>query len=197
MFNPNQNQNLTDQLKVDRQNLYREETFSDLQMANIKRLIPVTTDGSMDQTRPIMFIGHTQIMTQAGALPVQSPIEATTLEEAMEKFPQAINQAVEKMIEEAKEMQREQASKIVVPGADDASKIISWTKRVIIALSTKKGSTIFHGAALTYCIIGGLYINRSIRCWYHSHHRHHPGGYRNWPRNQNRWSQSWWKQFEP
>lgn len=125
MFNPNQNQNLTDQLKVDRQNLYREETFSDLQMANIKRLIPVTPDGSMDQTRPIIFIGHTQLMTQAGVLPVQSPIEAATLEEAMEKFPQAINQAVEKMIEEAKEMQRQQASRIVVPGSSDVNKIIT------------------------------------------------------------------------
>ena len=123
MFNPNQN--LTDQLKVDRQNLYREETFSDLQMATIKRLIPVTMDGNMDQTRPIIFIGHTQLMTQAGVLPVQCPIEADTLEEAMDKFPQAINKAVEKMIEEAKELQRQQASRIVVPGANDVSKIIS------------------------------------------------------------------------
>ena len=123
MINPNQN--LTEQLQVDRQSLYREETFSDLQMATIKRLIPVTTDGSMDQTRPIMFIGHTQILTQAGVLPVQAPIEAATLEEAMEKFPQAINEAVDRMIEEAKEIQRQQASRIVVPGANDVSKIIT------------------------------------------------------------------------
>ena len=123
MFNPNQN--LTEQLQVDRQNLYREETFSDLRMATIKRLIPVTPDGDMDQTRPIMFIGHTQILTQAGVLPVQAPIEATTLEEAMEKFPQAINKAVDKMIEEAKELQRQQASRIVVPGASEVSKIIT------------------------------------------------------------------------
>ncbi len=125
MFNPNQSPNLTDQLKVDRQNLYREETFSDLQMATIKRLIPVNPDGNMDQTRPIIFIGHTQLMTQAGVLPVQCPIEAATLEEAMDKFPQAINKAVEKMIEEAKELQRQQASRIVVPGSSDVSKIIT------------------------------------------------------------------------
>ncbi|MCD6150140.1 MAG: cytoplasmic protein [Deltaproteobacteria bacterium] len=125
MFNPNQNQNLTDQLSVDRKNLYREETFSDLQMATIKHLIPVTSDGSMDQTRPIMFIGHTQLMTQAGVLPVQCPIEASTLEEAMDNFPQAINKAVEKMIEEAKDLQRQQASRIVVPGANNVSKIIT------------------------------------------------------------------------
>jgi hypothetical protein len=123
MINPNQN--LTEQLQVDRQNLYREETFSDLQMATIKRLIPVTTDGNMDQTRPVIFIGHTQILTQAGVLPVQAPIEAATLEEAMDKFPQAINEAVDRMIEEAKEIQRQQASRIVVPGANDVSKIIT------------------------------------------------------------------------
>jgi hypothetical protein len=125
MFNPNQNQNLADQLSVDRKNLYREETFSDLQMATIKRLIPVTSDGNMDQTRPIMFIGHTQLMTQAGVLPVQCPIEASTLKEAMDKFPQAINNAVEKMVEEAKELQRQQASRIVVPGASNVGKIIT------------------------------------------------------------------------
>ncbi len=121
----NSNQNLTDQLNVDRQNLYREETFSDLQMATIKRLIPVTPDGNMDQTRPIMFIGHTQLMTQAGVLPVQCPIKASTLKEAMDKFPQAINNAVEKMVEEAKELQRQQASRIVVPGASNVGKIIT------------------------------------------------------------------------
>lgn len=121
----NSSQNLTDQLKVDRQNLYREENFSDLQMATIKRLTPVTTDGSPDQTRPIMFIGLTQLMTQAGVLPVQTPIEASTLEEAMDKFPQAINNAVEKMVEEAKELQRQQASRIVVPGAGNTGKIIT------------------------------------------------------------------------
>jgi len=127
MFNPNQNQNqnLTDQLKVDRQNLYREETFSDLQMATIKRLIPITPDGNMDQTRPIMFIGHTQLMTQAGVLPVQCSIEASTLEEAMDNFPQAINKAVEKLVEEAKELQRQQASRIVVPDASNTGKIIT------------------------------------------------------------------------
>lgn len=126
MFNPNQNQNLTDQLKVDSQNLYKEENFSDLQMANIKRLIPVTPEGSVDQTRPIIFIGHTQLMTQAGVLPVQCPIEANSLKEAMEKFPQAINEAVEKMIEEAKELQRQQASRIVVPGVNNqVGKIIT------------------------------------------------------------------------
>ncbi|MBN2331932.1 MAG: cytoplasmic protein [Deltaproteobacteria bacterium] len=124
MFSGNQ-PNLTDQISVDRSNLYREETFSDLQMATIKKLIPVKSDGTVDETREIIFIGHTQLLTQAGMLPVQCPIAGRTLEEAMTNFPQAVNDAVEKMIEEAKEYQRQQSSRIVVPGAKDIGKIIT------------------------------------------------------------------------
>ena len=52
-----------------------------------------------------------------GPLPVSCEIDASSLQDAVEKFPAAIKLAVEKVIEEVKEMQREQASQIVVPGA--------------------------------------------------------------------------------
>jgi predicted RNase H-like HicB family nuclease len=52
-----------------------------------------------------------------GPLPVNCAIEATSLEEAMQKFPEAIAEAIERMVEEAKEMQRQEASRIIVPGA--------------------------------------------------------------------------------
>jgi len=55
-------------------------------------------------------------MSQMGPLPVSSPIEASNLEEAIEKFPQAIKDAVDNMIEEAKEQRRQESSRIVVPG---------------------------------------------------------------------------------
>ena len=45
------------------------------------------------------------------------------LDEAIEKFPEAINQAVERLVEEAREMQRQEASRIVVPGQSVGSKI--------------------------------------------------------------------------
>ena len=35
---------------VDRSNLYKEESFTDLKIANIRRLIPVKPDGSEDKT---------------------------------------------------------------------------------------------------------------------------------------------------
>lgn len=108
--------NLVQEMQTDKENLYREESFTDLKIAQIRRLTPVKADGSEDPSRPTMFIGETQIMSTRGPLPVHTPIEAENLEDAFDKFPEAINAAVERMIEEAKEMQRQEASRIVVPG---------------------------------------------------------------------------------
>ena len=105
-----------DDIKVDETSLYREESITDLKMASIRRLIPIKPDGSTDESRDVIYVGQTQLMTQAGLLPVQSRIEALTLQEAIQKFPEAIKQGIETMMEEAKEMQRQEASRIVVPG---------------------------------------------------------------------------------
>ena len=109
---------MTDEIAVDATNLYREEIFTDLKVATIRRLAPILPDGSDDPARPVIFVGQTTLMSQAGPVPVQCPIEAVSLEEAMNGFPAAVNQAVERMVEEAREMQRQEASRIVVPGRD-------------------------------------------------------------------------------
>ena len=103
-------------IQVDRNNLYREETFTDLRVATIQRLTPIRADGSVDDSRPTLFVGQTQLLSQAGPVPVSCPIEASTLEEALDKFPEAVKQGVERLIEEAREIQRREASRIVVPG---------------------------------------------------------------------------------
>ncbi len=108
--------NLVADMQVDLENLYREESFTDLRIAQIRRLTPVKPDGTQDEERKVMFIGETQLMSARGPLPIHTPIDATDLAQAFEKFPEAINKAVERMIEEAKELQREEASRIVVPG---------------------------------------------------------------------------------
>jgi hypothetical protein len=108
--------NLVADMQVDLENLYREESFTDLRIAQIRRLTPVKPDGSQDDSRTVMFIGETQLMSARGPLPIHTPIDATDLTQAFEKFPEAINVAVERMIEEAKELQRQEASRIVVPG---------------------------------------------------------------------------------
>ena len=105
-------------VKLDASNLYREEMITDLKVGSMQRLIPVKPDGSDDPDRPIQYVGQTQIMSQAGPLPIQAPIEANGLAEALEQFPDAVKLAVEKLVEDAREYQRQEASKIVVPGSD-------------------------------------------------------------------------------
>ena len=104
------------EIRVDRDNLYREEVYTDLKIASIRVLTPVGTDGQIDTSRPVLYTGETQLMSQMGPVPVHAPIEASNLDEAIEKFPAAVNQAIEKLMEEAREIQRREASRIVVPG---------------------------------------------------------------------------------
>ena len=104
------------EISVDQANLYREETFTDLKVASIRRLTPIKADGSDDPDRPLLFVGETTLMSQRGPLPINCPIEATTLAEALDAFPQAVQMAIERLMEEAREMQRQEASRIVVPG---------------------------------------------------------------------------------
>jgi len=110
-------------MKVDATNLYREETFSDLRVASIRRLSPVKSDGTPDDTRTPIFVGETTVMTNAGPVPIEAPIDANTLEEAMAKFPEVIQQAIERMISEVRRLQRQQASRIIVPETGPGGKI--------------------------------------------------------------------------
>jgi hypothetical protein len=107
-------------IAVDQQNLYREETFTDLKVASIRRLTPVTPEGADDPSRPTMFIGETTLMSARGPLPINCPIEAASLTDAIDAFPQAVQAAVERLMEEAREMQRQEANRIVVPGQGPA-----------------------------------------------------------------------------
>ncbi|MDH3412920.1 MAG: hypothetical protein OEM98_10570 [Gammaproteobacteria bacterium] len=104
-------------LKVDIGNLYKEETFTDLHAASVRRQSPVKSDGSPDANRPVLYIGETTLMTQMGPFPVQFAIEAGSLDDAFKKFPDGVKVAVEKLNERAKELAREEASRIVVPSA--------------------------------------------------------------------------------
>jgi hypothetical protein len=110
-------------LQVDKTNLYREESLTDLKVASLRRLTPIKADGTDDPDRPTLFIGETQLMSQRGPLPIQSPIEASSLEDALDKFPDAMNEAVQRMVEEVREMQRQEANRIIVPGQPPPGKI--------------------------------------------------------------------------
>jgi len=104
------------ELKVDPDNLYREETYSDLRAGSIRRLTPVRADGEPDPGREVLYFGHAQVLSQMGPLPVEFEIPAGSLDEALDKFPEGAEEAVKRMAEEIRELQRQQASQIVVPG---------------------------------------------------------------------------------
>lgn len=105
-----------DSLNVDTSNLYREESITDMRAATIRQLVPIKPDGSEDTTRTRRFIGDTTLMTQMGPIPVQFPLEAGTLADACALFPEGIRGAIERLNERAREMAREESSRIVVPG---------------------------------------------------------------------------------
>lgn len=107
------------EIEIDLDNLYREEVFTDLGGATIRRLLPVDRAGTPDPSRPPQFIGEATLMTRMGPVPAQFPIEAASLEEAFGKFPAELNVAIERMTERARELAREEASRIVVPSAGE------------------------------------------------------------------------------
>jgi hypothetical protein len=103
------------EVHLDPAGLYREEIYTDRRAGTIRRLTPVTVDGATDPNRPVLFSGQTQLLTPAGVLPLAFEIDAGTLEEALARFPEGVNAALEQAIEEAREMRRESTSRIVVP----------------------------------------------------------------------------------
>jgi hypothetical protein len=104
------------EIKLDPKDLYREEIFTDRKAGTLRRLTPVKSDGSDDTSRTVLYSGQTQLLTPAGVLPLSFELEAASLEDACSKFPEAVKLAIEQAIEEAREMRREAASRIVVPG---------------------------------------------------------------------------------
>ena len=103
------------EVKLDPAALYQEEIFTDRRAGTIRRLKPITVDGAIDPSRDVLFSGQTQLLTPAGVLPLVFDIEAKTLDEAITRFPEGVKVALEQAIDEAREMRREAASRIVVP----------------------------------------------------------------------------------
>jgi len=107
--------------KMDANDLYREDIYSDRKVGTIRVLTPVKSDGTPDPTRPTSYVGQAQIMTPAGALPLSFEIDAKTLAQACEGFAEGARIAFEETMKELQEMRRQQASSIVIPDAGAAS----------------------------------------------------------------------------
>lgn len=102
-------------VRMDPGNLYREEVFTDHRVGTIHRMIPVKSDGSPDEDRKEIWVGQAQMMTPAGALPLNFELDAKSLEEAVAQFGDEAQKAAEETMERLKELRREAASSIVTP----------------------------------------------------------------------------------
>jgi hypothetical protein len=103
------------EMKIDQNNLYHEETFSDLKVGWIRRLTPVRADGSRDNKRKPLYIGQTQLMTPQGPIPIQCEISAKTLPDAIAQWPEAMELTIKKVMERAMEIQKQAESRIIKP----------------------------------------------------------------------------------
>ena len=107
--------------RMDTNDLYREDIYTDRRVGTIRVMTPVKSDGTVDPARPTAYVGQAQIMTPAGALPLSFEIDAKTLAEACERFADGARLAFEDTMKELQEMRRQQASSIVIPEAGAAS----------------------------------------------------------------------------
>lgn len=108
----------TDDIRMQADDLYREEQFTDRRVGSIQRLTPVDGQGNDDPSRPVQYIGQASLMTPAGSLPINFEIQAGSLAEAAEQFGERAQEAIQDAIRQLQEMRRDQASGIVVPGQE-------------------------------------------------------------------------------
>lgn len=105
---------------MDATSLYREEIYTDRKVGTLRVLVPVTRTGAPDATRPTMFQGEAQLMTNMGPLPISFEIEAKDLAEAVSNYAEATKSGVERAMRELQEMRRQASSSIVIPQAGAA-----------------------------------------------------------------------------
>ena len=101
--------------KMDSSSLYREEIITDRKVGTLRMMTPLTIEGTTDASRPVIYMGEAQIMTNAGPLPISFEVEATSLGEAVDGFAAAAKEAIERTVRDLQELRRQAASSIVVP----------------------------------------------------------------------------------
>lgn len=102
----------TREFRLDRSNLYLEESFTDL-TGTVKRFTPVKPDGTPDKGRKTLFLGQTNVVTPHGYVPIQNVIAAKELSQAVKRYPEAMEQALQHLLEEARKLKEEEPSPII------------------------------------------------------------------------------------
>jgi hypothetical protein len=107
----------TSEAAMDATSLYREEIYTDRKVGTLRVLLPVKADGTPDTLRRTMYQGEAQLMTNMGPLPISFDIDAPSLADAIERYPEATKAGIERAMREIQEMRRQASSSIVVPPA--------------------------------------------------------------------------------
>lgn len=102
-----QNQEQKIDFTVNTKELYHEENITDLKVASIKRMIPIKPDGTKDESRTAQFYGYSQLVSPQGPIPIQAPLPANNLQEAIDIFPDIMQKALDEMLEKARQMQEQ------------------------------------------------------------------------------------------
>ena len=84
----------TRELEINADDLFREEIFTDRGPGSIRQLTPVRADGSDDPDRKPLYVGHAQLLTPLGPVPLNFEIEADSLGAAIENFSTHAERAV-------------------------------------------------------------------------------------------------------
>jgi hypothetical protein len=100
---------------MDATSLYREEIITDRVVGTLRVLNPVQADGTPDRSRPTIFTGEAQLMTNMGPLPISFDVPAATLAEAVAGYAEAAKEGVAHAMRELTEMRRQASSSIVIP----------------------------------------------------------------------------------
>jgi hypothetical protein len=107
--------NATTEARFDAANLYREDSYTDRRVGQLRVLTPVTPDGTPDASRATLFVGQISVVTPMGTLPISFEVDAPDLAQAIENFGDAAKQAMDETMRELQQLRREAASQIVIP----------------------------------------------------------------------------------
>jgi len=100
---------------MDAASLYREEIITDRAVGTLRVLNPIKDDGTPDRSRPTIYTGEAQLMTNMGPLPISFEVPATSLAEAVAKYADAAKEGVAHAMRELAELRRQASSSIVIP----------------------------------------------------------------------------------
>jgi len=102
---------------IDPNSLYREEIYTDRAMGMLRVMHPVSKEGTPDASRPTIYTGEAQLMTNVGPLPISFEIPGATLAEAIANYDDAAKEGVAHAMHEIAEMRRQASSSLVIPQA--------------------------------------------------------------------------------